>query len=485
MTDSPLIKIFRNSLLSRTISAAAIADGLLLLPFFFTSNLFSKILPSGNISSLIVLLIFSLVALRLSNSYDRLRTAGLLLIRRRMLNILAPQEGALLFARGRDLTPSVRLLQSILISLRSGDFISIAGAALQVFFPIAVLVFTLFISVKLFLLILIFLVLYGFIYQYKSSQMSKADQSDRIAAVRQSWFYRWMGSSPRRMRFYFASSKMSHSPWTAAADASMMSAFRYSASLLLLSAAAFLIISETLPTGLLLPIAFFSQRLLQPAERIRQITTVYKVFTLAAVNQNKKSTKPNNPSASESGEDLNVDPKKKVDSLNFLCPLEIKSDSLVLRMTEPFELLAGQILVVSAGIGSGKTLLLESILGIHPVHSGRIDLKTQYSQPWDLIRYLNQSEFYDSNKGQSFYATRLNDIKLVLANSTGQLLVIDDPMMGMDARARNLVVDEINRAKSNNATMVIASNDRQLVDLCDSWLTISDAGEMQLRNKKA
>jgi hypothetical protein len=57
MTDSPLIKIFRNSLLSRTISAAAIADGLLLLPFFFTSNLFSKILPSGNISSLIVLLI--------------------------------------------------------------------------------------------------------------------------------------------------------------------------------------------------------------------------------------------------------------------------------------------------------------------------------------------------------------------------------------------------------------------------------------------
>jgi ABC-type Mn2+/Zn2+ transport system ATPase subunit len=146
---------------------------------------------------------------------------------------------------------------------------------------------------------------------------------------------------------------------------------------------------------------------------------------------------------------------------------------------------AGQILVVSAGIGSGKTLLLESILCIHPVHSGRIDLKTQYSQPWDLIRYLNQSEFYDSNKGQSFYATRLHDIKLVLANSTGQLLVIDDPMMGMDARARNLVVDEINRAKSNNATMVIASNDRQLVDLCDSWLTISDAGEMQLRNKKA
>jgi ABC-type protease/lipase transport system fused ATPase/permease subunit len=485
MTDSPFIKIFQNSLLSRTISAAAIADVLLLLPFFFTSNLFSKILPSGNTSSLVVLLIFSLVALRLSNSYDRLRTAGLLLIRRRMLRILAPQEGVLLFARGRELTPSIRLLQSILISLRSGDFISIAGAALQVFFPIAVLIFTLFISIKLFLLILFFLILYGFIYQYKASQIAKADQSDRIAAVRQSWFYRWMGSSPRRMRFYFASSKFNHSPWTAAADASMMSAFRYSASLLLLSAAAFLIISETLPTGLLLPIAFFSQRLLQPAERIRQITTVYKVFTIAAVNQDKIPTKSTDRANSNGVLDLNSDPKKKLDSLNFLCPLEIKSESLILRMTAPFELLAGQILVVSAGIGSGKTLLLESILGVHPVHSGRIDLKTQYAQPWDLIQYLNQSEFYDSHKGQSFYARRLNDIKLILANSGGQLIIIDDPMMGMDARARNLVVDEINRAKSNNVTMVIASNDRQLVDLCDSWLTISDAGEMQLRNKKA
>ena len=69
MTDSPIVKIMRDPLLSRTITAAVIADGLLLLPFFFTSNLFSKILPSGNLSSLVVLLVFSLVALRLSNNY--------------------------------------------------------------------------------------------------------------------------------------------------------------------------------------------------------------------------------------------------------------------------------------------------------------------------------------------------------------------------------------------------------------------------------
>ncbi len=169
MADSSIIKICRDPLLFRTIIAAAIADGLLLLPFFCTSNLFTKILPSGNISSLVVLLIFSLVALKLSNTYDRLRTAGLLYIRRRMLGILAPQEGVLLFTRGKDLTPQIRLLQSILISLRSGEFIAVATAALQVFFPIAVLTFTLFISIKLFLLILIFLIFYGYIFQYKSS----------------------------------------------------------------------------------------------------------------------------------------------------------------------------------------------------------------------------------------------------------------------------------------------------------------------------
>jgi hypothetical protein len=34
MTDSPIVKIVRDPLLSRTIAAAVIADGLLLLPFF-------------------------------------------------------------------------------------------------------------------------------------------------------------------------------------------------------------------------------------------------------------------------------------------------------------------------------------------------------------------------------------------------------------------------------------------------------------------
>jgi ABC-type protease/lipase transport system fused ATPase/permease subunit len=502
MIESPITKILRDPLLSRTIRAAVIADGLLLLPFFFTANLFSKILPSGNTSSLAVLLIFSLVALHLSNTYDRLRTAGLLYMRRRMLNVLAPQEGILLFTRGRELTPHIRLLQTMMISLRSGDFVVVAGAALQVFFPIAVLILTLFVSFKLFLLIFIFLLMYGYVFQYKMAQQSKGDQSDRIAAVRQSWFYRWMGASPRRMRFYFTSPKYLNAPWTGASEAAKMGAFRYSASLLLLSLAAFLIIADNLPTGFLLPISFFSQRLLQPAERIRQISTIFKLFTLAAANPVKKTSIENAavatvelpaspipvnsfviPGSSAAPHSISAGSRGKVDGLHFIAPLEIRAGKFKVKLAESFEIQSGQICVVSAGVGQGKTILLESILGIRPIHIGRIDLKTQYNQPWDLIRYMNQSDFFDSKEEQSFYTLRLNDIQDILAETKGQLLAIDDPLMGMDARARNHVVEKLTAAKAAGATMVIASNDRQLVDLADHWLTINDVGEMQLRKK--
>ncbi len=488
MADSSIIKICRDPLLFRTIIAAAIADGLLLLPFFFTSNLFTKILPSGNISSLVVLLIFSLVALKLSNTYDRLRTAGLLYIRRRMLGILAPQEGVLLFTRGKDLTPQIRLLQSILISLRSGEFIAVATAALQVFFPIAVLTFTLFISIKLFLLILIFLIFYGYIFQYKSSEIKKGNSKDLIGIFRQSWFFCWMGSPSRRLQFYFNRARVNTSPWTATAEASKMNSFRYSASLLLLSSAAFLIIADTLPTGLLLPIAFFSQRLLQPAERIRQVASIYKIFTIAASNSPKaiqKSAQSSSGELVEQSKNLINTPTKNINSLQFIAPLEIKSSEITLKMSESLELLSGQICVVSAGVASGKTLLVESILGLYAVQTGRIELKTQYPYPWDLIRYLSQSDIDGFDKSSSFYRKRLADIKLILTESAGYLVLLDDPLMGMDARARNQVVSLVEEAKLNNTTLFIASNDRQLVELSDFWLTISDSGEMQLRNKKA
>lgn len=200
-----LLAILRDRLLSRTIVVALVADGLLLLPFFFTSNLFSKILPSGNTSSLIILLVFSLLAQGLSKTYDRLRTAGLIHIQRRVLRVLEPQEGVLLFASGRDVTPNIKLLQAIFVLMRSGDFIAVGGAALQVFFPIAVLILILLVSVKLFFVVLIFLLLYGLIFQsvVQTKNQSARDQDERMKKIKNSWFYRWMGNAVRRELFLF------------------------------------------------------------------------------------------------------------------------------------------------------------------------------------------------------------------------------------------------------------------------------------------
>jgi ABC-type sugar transport system ATPase subunit len=293
------------------------------------------------------------------------------------------------------------------------------------------------------------------------------------------------------MRFYFASPKLTYSPWEGAAEAAKMGNFKYSASLLLLSLAAFLIIADNLPTGLLLPISFFSQRLLQPAERIRQISIIFKIFTLAAANPPKPIINSFTDKTAKTGTALIVaevgkleDHKKKIDSLQFVAPLEIHQGNFKIKLAESFEIPAGQICIVSAGVGQGKTLLLESILGLRPMYTGRIDLKTQYAQPWDLIRYMNQAEFFDPSDEQSYYTVRLTDIKKVLSDTVGQLLVIDDPLMGMDARARNQVVQDFAQAKAAGTTIVIASNDRQLVDISDCWLTINDAGEMQIRKKE-
>lgn len=471
MNINVLIFIFKDYLLSRTILAALIADILLLLPFFFTSNLFSKILPSGNISSLLILLVFSLLAQQLSKEYDRLRTAGLLKIQRRVLNILGPQEGLLLFVRGKDLTPNIRLLQSIFVLMRSGDFISIAGAALQVFFPIAVLGLIAFVSLKLFVVVLLFLVIYGLIFQSVTQPKNQAaqNQEDRMKKIRNSWFYRWMGAATRRDLFFVQGSRYkAHSPWTGAIAAANLASFRYSSSLLLLALCAFFIISESLPTGYLLPISFFSQRLLMPAERLRQVSLIYRIFTFASMNISPKGVE--SVSAVIGG-----------DAIKFSGSIKINKEKASLTLSESFEMRAGEMLAVSGGAGLGKSALLEAILGIQPIQEGRIDFVTRNKQPWDLVRYLNQRDLAIDTIDASFYLARIINVEKVLANAKGLLIVLDDPLMGMDGLAKNQVIELIGRAKSEGALLVVSTNDRQLVSMSNFWLSIQENGAMQLR----
>ena len=488
MSNAVLIKIARDRVLRDTVLVALIADSLLLLPFFFTSNLFSKILPSGNISSLAILLVFSLLALQLSKTYERYRTAGLLLIRRRILHVLAPQEGVLLFARGRDVSANIKLLQSIFISLRSGEFVALAGAALQVFFPIAVLVLLTFVSWKLFAMVLVFLLIYGISFQnVVQPRRNDGSQEDRIARIRSSWFYRWK-EPKERLQYFNLKTKNPPSPWTQAATMANLNSFRYSASLVLLGLAAFLIIEDNLPTGYLLPISFFSQRLLMPAERIRQISLIYKIFTFAAVNRRSAKMVPPPPvtgralALTSDGTPMDK-PAVKVDGLRFSGPLAIAAGPVTLRLADPLDIGAGEMLVVSGAAGQGKTALLEAVLGLLPIQTGRIDLKTRHDRPWDLIRYLNQHESLYEPEKRSFYLARLNDLERVLHQCQGLLIVIDDPMMGMDGRGRLRVLELIVAAKQAGALLVVASNDRQLVEQSAHWITIDEQGQLLVRKK--
>lgn len=472
MTANVLLTIFRDFLLSRTILAALIADCLLLLPFFFTSNLFSKILPSGNTSSLVILLVFSLLAQHLSKTYDRLRTAGLLKIQRRVLRTLEPQEGVLLFARGRELTPNVKLLQSIFVLMRSGEFVVVGGAALQVFFPIAVLALIVFASVKLFFVVLIFLLLYGLIFQAINApkNQTQKEQEARMKKIRNSWFYRWMGASVRRDLFFVQAARHSGKfPWMAAIATANLASFRYSSSLVLLSLCAFFIITEGLPTGYLLPISFFSQRLLMPAERIRQASLIYRIFTFAAMNDERTTLLPAEAAS------------LAVDGIKFSAPLNVSKDKTKLLLSEAFEVKAGQLLAITGGTGLGKSSMLEAILGIHPIEVGRIDLVSRSKTPWGLIRYMSQHQLLGDKAEVSFYLSRLMHVEQILTAPEGQLIVLDDPLMGMDGLARSRVVELIELAKRAGAVLVVSTNDRQIVSIAERWLSIQDNGEMQLR----
>ena len=102
-----------------TAIAAFICDALLLIPFFFTSNLFVKILPSKNIWSLVILLVISVMSLVLSKYYERLRTAGLIKIQRSTLNYFRSIESSLLFTGNVNTNPRNSFLLQTLMMLKT------------------------------------------------------------------------------------------------------------------------------------------------------------------------------------------------------------------------------------------------------------------------------------------------------------------------------------------------------------------------------
>lgn len=210
-----------------------------------------------------------------------------------------------------------------------------------------------------------------------------------------------------------------------------------------------------------------------PSERMRQVTLIYRIFTFAAMNTTAK------PLAIP-GLEL-----QGVDALRFTCPLHIQRDETDLQLQEAFELKSGQLLAVTGGTGAGKSTLLEAVLGVTSIQQGRIDLVSRSKTPWDWIRYLPQYDLSLTHIVASHYAKRVSNIEKILNGSAHHLIVVDDPLMGMDGMSRQRVLEMIVQAKRDGALLVLATNDRQIVQMADFWLGIQEGGEMQLRKMEA
>ena len=468
---SPLLK---SSLFRGTATSAFICDTLLLLPFFFTSNLFVKILPSGNVWSLSVLLVFSIMSLSLSKHYERLRTAGLIRIQRKTLVYFKNIETSLLFS-GQAQSSNQQILLSVLLSLKNNEFVNSATAVFQVFFPIIVLGITLAVSVPLFLVLVSFLIIYAYLFsamQTTAQPIEMGKSNTQILLKRITFFY-WMGRFKTRQllnqRRVGASSVFKQM-----LNASELNNFRYSASLLLLAACAFLIIEESLPVGYLLPISFFSQRLLVPAEKYKQLRMIWGVLKIFGAHESLGKAIAQSKDAEDFG----------VDAIGFVAPIlyEDEGGDFRLSLGQNAVVKNGELLVVTGGAGFGKSKLLELILGLQPLKSGRIHLSSKSKTPWEFIRFFDQRDvFVKSDSSSSFYSDRLEAIESFFKEPERCVLVIDDPLLGGDAKLRDRVMKLFADALAGGAVIVCACNDRQLVDMSTIWLAVGQDGEIAIR----
>jgi ABC-type protease/lipase transport system fused ATPase/permease subunit len=455
--------------------AAFICDALLLIPFFFTSNLFVKILPSKNIWSLVILLVISVMSLVLSKYYERLRTAGLIKIQRSTLNYFRSIESSLLFTGNANTNPRNSFLLQTLMMLKTNEFISSATAAFQIFFPILIFIITFYISIKLFFLLFIFLLLYGFIYNFlQSNKKIKQTSTNTQALLKRISFFKWMSRIKSRM-LLTGKRELNSSIIKNMLNMSEANNFRYAASLLLLALCSILIIEESLPTGYLLPISFFGQRLIVPTEKFHQykfILSILKIFlnskNLSLVNLPKS----------------NADEEYGIDGLGIISPLTYSNVESKTSLTLNQNIIAknGQLLVVTGGSSSGKTLFLEIVLGLVPLKNGRINISSKSKSPWEYIRYYDQKDSF-ARLGDSlpFYLERMSQLRSFFENSERNILVIDDPFLGADAKSRDEILTLIKSSLSERSIVICACNDKQLVDLASVWMAVNSDGSILVR----
>jgi ABC-type protease/lipase transport system fused ATPase/permease subunit len=462
-------------LLVGTAMAAFICDALLLIPFFFTSNLFVKILPSKNIWSLVILLTISVMSLILSKFYERLRTAGLIKIQRSTLNYFRSIENSLLFTGNTNSNPRNSFLLQTLMILKTNEFINSATAAFQIFFPILIFIITFYISFKLFVLLFIFLLLYGFIYNFlQSNKKNKQQNTNAQIVLKRISFFKWMNRIKSRM-LLTGKKDLNSSIIKNMLDMSEANNFRYSASLVLLALCAILIIEESLPTGYLLPISFFGQRLIIPTEKFHQFKFILNILKIFLNSKNLSLLNiPKNSDDEEYG----------IDGLGLISPIAYSSNEgkVSLLLNQNVLLKNGQLLAVTGGSSSGKTLFVEIVLGLVSLKSGKINISSKSKSPWEYIRYYDQKDsFVRLGDTLPFYQERMNQLRSFFESSDRHVLIIDDPFLGADAKSRDEILELIKKSLDDRAIVICACNDKQLVDISSVWLAVNSDGSVAVR----
>lgn len=174
----------------------------------------------------------------------------------------------------------------------------------------------------------------------------------------------------------------------------------------------------------------------------------------------------------------------------------------------------GESLVISGLNDPGKLSILETIMGISPIDSGKILIFGREYQPelredigfvfnenlgvfdvfkvddlnklmselfskWNCEKYYNYVQKFNIPKDKPYYQLSRGkqkklDIAVALAHSA-KLLLLDDPTTSIDDDERNEILKILKEYQNDNNTLIIASCfPSQFADLCDYIAILND-----------
>jgi ABC-type Mn2+/Zn2+ transport system ATPase subunit len=75
----------------------------------------------------------------------------------------------------------------------------------------------------------------------------------------------------------------------------------------------------------------------------------------------------------------------------------------------------------------------------------------------------------------------MSQLRSFFENCERNILVIDDPFLGADAKSRDEILTLIKSSLSDRAIVICACNDKQLVDIASVWMAVNADGSILVR----